>query len=176
MTVKSMARIAAFTALTGAVTVAFPSIPLSALNISVTLQTLAVMLAGVLLKPAEAFLSMLLYIALGVIGLPVFSNLQSGPAVLIGPTSGFIIAFPFSACLISLFRGKGSFFRLLVLNLIFGVAFIYLAGAVTLSLQLKTPYFRALSGMALFLLPDGAKAALSAWLGSRIGKHIKLLG
>lgn len=171
-----MVSVSAFTAMMCVLTVVFPSVPLSALNVSVTLQTLVVMMAGIMLRPAEAFLSMVLYITIGIIVLPVFSNYQSGPSVLAGPTGGFILAFPLAAFLIACFRGDRSFLRLTAVNIIFGVALVYLAGAVSLSLVMSASYFNALSGLAAFFLPDCAKALLAAGLGSKIKEYLKQTG
>ena len=58
-----------------------------------TMQTFAVFLAVLLFGSARGMLSILLYIALGAVGLPVFSSFGGGIGVLIGPTGGYIIGF-----------------------------------------------------------------------------------
>lgn len=69
--------------------------------VPITFQTLAVIFVGLLLKPRYAFLSVAIYIVLGLLGLPVFGG-KSGLAHLLGPTGGFILYFPFGAMLISM--------------------------------------------------------------------------
>ncbi|MGY3729256.1 biotin transporter BioY [Lactococcus termiticola] len=61
--------------------------------VPITLQTLAVGIVASLLRPREAFLSILVYLLLGGVGLPVFSAGGSGFGVLFGPTGGFLLAF-----------------------------------------------------------------------------------
>jgi len=61
---------------------------------------LFVFLSGFLLGPVEAMTSMLLYLTLGAVGLPVFANFSGGIAHLVGPTSGYLWAFPISAFLL----------------------------------------------------------------------------
>jgi biotin transport system substrate-specific component len=93
------------------------SIPLWFTPVPLTLQPLAVLGVGLALGPVAGFLTMLAYLAEGALGLPVFS--QTGPggvAQMIGPTGGYLMAYPF-------------------------VAFI--AGAVTRVLQSRTPRFVA---------------------------------
>jgi biotin transport system substrate-specific component len=64
-----------------------------------TLQTLFVLLAGALLGPRNGALSQLLYLGLGVSGAPVFATGSFGLATLIGPTGGYLLAFPVAAAL-----------------------------------------------------------------------------
>jgi biotin transport system substrate-specific component len=65
--------------------------------VPVTMQTLAVLLVGVSLGAVRGALSMVLYAVLGTVGLPVFSDLESGFGVIAGPTGGYIIGFIFAA-------------------------------------------------------------------------------
>jgi biotin transport system substrate-specific component len=62
-----------------------------------TFQTLAVILAGGLLGSRNGFLSMMLYLGLGMVGLPVFAGGGFGIAKLIGPTGGYLLSFPVAA-------------------------------------------------------------------------------
>ena len=67
-----------------------------------TFQTFAVILAGALLGRKNGFLSMLLYLGLGLTGLPVFSGGGFGLARLIGPTGGYLLSFPIAAYIIGM--------------------------------------------------------------------------
>lgn len=67
--------------------------------VPVTGQTLAVLLVGMTLGAVRGGLSMVLYVALGIVGLPVFSDASSGWGVLAGPTGGYLIGFIASAVL-----------------------------------------------------------------------------
>ncbi|HCD09079.1 MAG TPA: biotin transporter BioY, partial [Thermoanaerobacter sp.] len=80
----------------------FVKIPLPFSPVPITGQTFAVMLAGGLLNPTSAFLSLFIFDLLGAIGIPVFSGLTGGLNVLVGPTGGYILSWPFAAFLISL--------------------------------------------------------------------------
>jgi biotin transport system substrate-specific component len=65
-----------------------------------TFQTFAVILAGGMLGSRKGFLSMLLYLSLGLAGLPVFAGGGLGLAKLIGPTGGYLLSFPVAAFLV----------------------------------------------------------------------------
>ncbi|MEG1613238.1 MAG: biotin transporter BioY [Clostridia bacterium] len=90
---RSLAYIALFTALTAVS--AFIRIPFA---IPFTLQTLACMVAGLMLPKREAVMSQVLYLALGLIGIPIFTN-GGGFAYVLEPTFGYALFLP-CACLI----------------------------------------------------------------------------
>ncbi|WP_430626293.1 biotin transporter BioY [Sulfobacillus thermotolerans] len=66
-----------------------------------TLQVLGVYLAGGLLPPRWAFMSMITYVLLGVLGLPVFAEGSHGIGILLGPFGGYLWAYPPAAWLIA---------------------------------------------------------------------------
>lgn len=92
-----LALIASFAALI-AVCALLPAIPIGGL-VPITLQTFGVILAGAVLGARRGFLAVVLYLAVGAIGLPVFSGGAAGLAPFAGPTVGYLIAFPFAAWL-----------------------------------------------------------------------------
>jgi len=65
--------------------------------VPITLQTLAVMAVSMTFSPRSAFLSMVLYLAVGSLGAPVFANGVSGFGWLAAKTGGYLFAFPFAA-------------------------------------------------------------------------------
>lgn len=74
------------------------SIPLFFTPVPMTLQTFAVVLIGMALGPVAGFSTMLLYLAEGAAGLPVFSPQgPGGVAQLLGPTAGFLFSYPLAA-------------------------------------------------------------------------------
>lgn len=93
-----LSLIAVFAALIAALSMV-PGIPVGPLGVPITLQTLGVVLAGVVLGPGRGTAAVLLYLAAGLIGLPVFSGFSGGVGVLAGPSAGYLLAFPFAALL-----------------------------------------------------------------------------
>ncbi len=90
-----LALIAVFAALIAAFSLT-PAIPIG-IGVPITLQTLAVVLAGLVLGPLRGFLATVLYLAVGFAGLPVFAGGAAGIAVLAKPSVGYLLAFPLGA-------------------------------------------------------------------------------
>ncbi|MBV1906503.1 MAG: biotin transporter BioY [Pseudomonadales bacterium] len=65
--------------------------------IPITLQSLLILLTGIILGPKFGALVIFAYLGLGAIGLPVFSGGSSGIEKLWGPSAGFLLSFPFAA-------------------------------------------------------------------------------
>ncbi|MCR4896455.1 MAG: biotin transporter BioY [Lachnospiraceae bacterium] len=99
--VADTCRIGLFTALICVIS-QLPGIPLPG-GVPMTLQTLILPLAGIILGPVNGTIASLIYLLLGIVGLPVFSGFKGGFGVLMGATGGFIISFP----LLPLFAGLG---------------------------------------------------------------------
>lgn len=74
-----------------------PPIPVGNFGVPITLQTLGVALAGLVLGPWRGFAAAGLYVALGLLGLPIFANFAGGLGVLAGPSVGYLLAFPITA-------------------------------------------------------------------------------
>jgi biotin transport system substrate-specific component len=92
------------------------SLPLPFTAVPLTLQTFAVILIGMVLGPVAGFSCMVLYLAEGAAGLPVFSpHGIGGVAQLMGPTAGFLFSYPLAAAAAGLFtrtiRVSNSSFR-----------------------------------------------------------------
>lgn len=88
-TTKELVLTAMFTALIAVCSII--SIPIG--EISFTLQTFAVFCALNIIGGRNGLFSVLVYILLGCVGLPVFSKMQSGAGVITGPTGGYILGF-----------------------------------------------------------------------------------
>jgi biotin transport system substrate-specific component len=74
------------------------SVPLPFTPVPLTLQNFGVLLVGLALGPRRAFAALFLYLAEGLMGMPVFSPTgPGGVAQLLGPTGGFLLAYPFVA-------------------------------------------------------------------------------
>ena len=85
------------------------SLPLPFTPVPLTLQNFAVLVVGVLLGPGAAFSAMMLYLAEGAIGLPVFSPTGlGGVAQLLGPTGGYLLSYPLAAAVAGLARNISS--------------------------------------------------------------------
>ena len=161
---QSVALVAVFTALLVAAAVV-PGIPVGGFGVPVTLQTLAVMLTGLVLGPLRGGLAVLLYLLLGFVGLPVFSRGQSGLQVLSGPTAGYLVSFLVAAAVVGVaarivVRGTSRSLwvpLLLVASFATTVAVVHVLGVVGLMVNLRLPLSAAISADLPFLPGDLAK-------------------
>ena len=92
---------AAFTAVCAIIT-----IPLPVTLVTINLALLAVFLTGALLPKGAALGAQAVYLLLGLVGVPVFAGFAAGPGILMGPTGGYLIAYPVMAFLIALVKEK----------------------------------------------------------------------
>ena len=69
------------------------SLPLPFSPVPLVLSNMAAVIAGILLGPRDGVICMLVYLALGTAGLPVFAGFHGGLGVLVGPTGGYLIGF-----------------------------------------------------------------------------------
>lgn len=160
MNPREASLVAVFAALTsvGAM-LSFPMGP-----VPITFQTFFVYLAGGLLGPRLGALSQLVYLLMGLSGMPVFSSFHSGPSILAGPTAGYLISFPACSFISGIARGKGFLRSVLFLSL--GTVIVYLSGVLWLS-----AFFGYQNALRLGLLPfipgDSIKILLAAYVMSR---------
>lgn len=98
ITVKELAIAAVLTA----ITCVLAPISISIEPVPISLGVFCILLIGAMLRPHLAVLSVLVYILIGAVGVPVFSNFQGGFQKLIGPTGGFLFAYPFMVLITSL--------------------------------------------------------------------------
>jgi biotin transport system substrate-specific component len=155
---------AAATSATAPVDMVHPLAP----NVPITLQTLWVYLAGIVLGPLWAGVAFTLYLLAGLIGLPVFAGGNAGLGVLLGPTGGFLVGFPLAAMAIgAVAHGADGLNPLdsipiprLVAALVVGTAVVYVAGAVGYALVQAIGLLAAVSAVVVPFLPvAGLKVA-----------------
>ncbi|MDF1479889.1 biotin transporter BioY [Leifsonia sp. H3M29-4] len=158
--------IAAGAALTAiAAQIAVPMFP-----VPITGQTLAVLLVGMSLGAVRGGLSMGLYAALGIVGLPVFSDASSGWGVIAGPTGGYIIGFVLAAVLTGWLAQLTWDRKVLKAFLAFlaGTAVTFIAGNIWLAAWLGAAGFPndldsvLRAGLYPFIIGGVIKAALGA--------------
>ncbi len=161
---QSVALVAVFTALLVAAAVV-PGIPVGGLGVPLTLQTLAVVLTGLVLGPVRGAVAVALYLVLGFVGLPVFSRGQSGLQVLSGPTAGYLVSFIVAAFVVGLAalfvvrRTRRALWAplLVAASFVTSVAVVHVLGVVGLMVNLRLPLSAAVSADLPFLPGDLVK-------------------
>ena len=135
--------------------------------VPITGQTFAVLLAGALLGSKRGALSQLTYLGLGAMGAPIFAGWMGGPAVLMGPTGGYLIGFVAAAFVVGLLAERGWDRRTwsMALAMLVGNIVIYVFGLSWLSIWLGhfAPKSSVLAtGLYPFIPGDLLKIVLAA--------------
>lgn len=113
---------------------AWVAVPLPGTAVPMTLQPLFVILAGTILGPWAGAAAMASYLAVGAAGAPVFSGGHAGLPWLMGPTGGYLLAYPLAAFAVGLLAGRSHRLVRLLPALAAGLALIYLGGVSQLAI------------------------------------------
>lgn len=168
--VKDIAYIAVFVAL---ITVcSYIQVPLP---VPFTLQLFAIFLAIYLLGPFKSFLTILLYLLLGLIGVPVFANFKAGISAFYSPTGGFLIGFlivPLIYLPFYLLNNKNEIFY--IISMIIGLLITYIIGSLFFIYVFKKGEISLLSALTItvfpFIIPDILKLILAYFIGKILKK------
>jgi biotin transport system substrate-specific component len=160
----------ALTAIGAWIIIPFPLVP-------ITLQTLFLSLAAALLGGYLGALSQIIYICLGIIGLPVFSGGKAGFGVLMGPTGGYLVGFILGAYitgkLIELREKPG--LAWMTGSMFAGLAVIYALGIVQLMMVAQLSLEKAIAVGFLPIIPgEFIKMPAAAYITLKIRDRIKL--
>lgn len=153
---------AAITALAAQVRIPLPFTP-----VPITGQTFAVLLTGAALGWKLGSAGQLLYIGVGALGAPVFTDASGGVEVLTGATGGYLVGFVFAAALVGrLAEGRQDrTFSTMFTAFILGSLVIYVFGVVGLMASTGWPLVEAVEkGVVPFLLGDLVKAGVAGLL------------
>lgn len=148
------------------------SIPIGVVPISFT--NLAIYFALYTIGMKKGTLSYIIYMLIGLTGIPVFSSFTGGPTKLLGPTGGYIIGFIFMALIAGLFID--AFFEkwyLCFTGMVLGTAVCYVFGTLWLSYQANISTSAALvAGVIPFIPGDLTKIFIAAFIGPQIRKRL----
>ena len=151
---------------------AYIIIPLPFSLSPLALQTMIVNLTGYVLNAKQAFMTMLVYLLVGLAGVPVFTGGSAGPGKLFGPTGGYIIGFLFTAVFLAYFKGeKYNFKRYALPGCVIGIPLIYVFGVVQLKLITGMGWDKAIMTGALPFIPlDIVKCLAAAVIAGPINR------
>ena len=159
-------------------------VPVPFSPVPMTLQPLAVLAVGGLLGGAGGLLALVLYLMLGVLGLPVFApGGLPGALRLIGPTGGYLLAFPLAAGLTGVLAGwalaygrvTGRAVLGVLLACALGMVIIHAGGVAQLALLGGDPALAMRVGFVPFLTGDLLKVGLAAALILAAGPRVRSL-
>ena len=171
-------------AVTAWVTVPIGPVPLS-------LSPLAIFFTLFALKPRDAFIAICGYVALGAIGLPVFTGFRGGIGALFGPTGGFIMGFVVGACIVlplshllskraafasdqrATFLGgqvkRGFLLRSLIVGVCFAAIYYVFGWLWLMWVGQLTAEAAFVAAVAPFVVPDLLKMLLAVFLAQAVG-------
>ncbi|MCM1099648.1 MAG: biotin transporter BioY [Ruminococcus flavefaciens] len=175
----SVKRIALAGLLTAVICVLSPfalHIPISPVPIS--LGMLAIYFVVSVAGRKLGTISVLIYILLGLVGVPVFTDFTAGPGKLLGPTGGYIIGYIFLALISGFFVDRfGRNLLLCIPGMVLGTCVCYLFGTLWLQYQMQLTFPQALlAGVIPYIPADLVKLALAMTVGSQIRKRLVKAG
>lgn len=174
LSLKDMILISIFTAILAAL--AYIAIPMPFSPVPVTGQTFGIMLVGMILGKKRGVVSILLLIALGAIGVPVFSGARAGLGVVFGPTGGYIISWLAAVVVIDIiYKTIKGFKGALLAGFIGGVVVVYAIGVpwLAFSTGMSIPAAFMVGGLP-FIPGDLFKVAVASWTAIRVPKQFTL--
>ena len=147
------------------------TLPLPFTPVPLTVQNFGVLLVALALGSKRGFAALALYLVEGASGMPVFSPIGAGgPAQLLGPTGGYLLAYPVVAFVVGLIaeRGAKSFARYLVAG-IAGELVLFLGGLGWLLVLFRGSWLMAAQfGLYPFLFAEIVKVMVAAGATSRV--------
>ena len=171
---RDVALVATFAALIVVLSLV-PAVPVGAAGVPITLQTLGIMLAALVLGPWRGLAAVAVYVALGAAGLPVFAGGGAGLGVLAGPSAGYIFGwFPGAVvtgvvALLAVRRTRGRLPLLILAAALGGVVVTYLGGWLGLMVVLGySPVQAVVAGVLPYLPGDGIKVVLAAFVAASV--------
>lgn len=155
------------------------SIPMG--EVPITLQTFAVFLAVGLLGGKLGTISVLVYVLLGAIGVPVFAGFSGGIGVILGTTGGYIVGFIFSALFMWLIEHIfGNKAIISIISMVMGLIICYAVGTIWFMVVYTKNTGAIGLGSVLswcvipFIIPDIIKIALAFIITNRVKKHVRI--
>ncbi len=144
------------------------TIPLPFLGVPLTLQSFGIVLSSYMQNKKCAVLSVLLYILLGIMGLPVFSGFSGGIAILFSQNGGFIAGFLFLAFFAASEKNKS------ILKGLIGLALCHILGVIWFSLIFKTNILHSFLLCSLpYIIKDIISVVAAFYISKRLTKVIQ---
>jgi biotin transport system substrate-specific component len=137
------------------------AVPVPFSPVPMTLQPLAVLVVGGLLGASGGVAALVTYLALGIMDLPVFAGGSSGVWHLMGPTGGYLLAFPLAAGVTGALVGRSTGVLRVLLACAFGMVVIHVGGVTQLALLGGDPRLALRVGFVPFLTGDLLKVGLA---------------
>ncbi|MEG1152075.1 MAG: biotin transporter BioY [Oscillospiraceae bacterium] len=170
---KSITKNLVLTSLFAAITAVLAQIAIPIGPVPFSLGIMGAFLAGLMLKPIWAFGSMLLYITIGAIGIPVFASFGAGATTLFGKTGGYLLGYMAISFIIALSYKIKNKLWCIAIGMAVGLIICYAIGTIWFMFLTNSDLFAALSLCVFpFIIPDIMKAVFSYYLAAKIKKRL----
>jgi biotin transport system substrate-specific component len=151
------------------------TVPVPLSPVPMTLQPLAVLAVGGVLGASRGGAALLLYLALGMLGLPVFAGGSGGLLHVLGPTGGYLLAFPAAAAVAGRMAGPVPTLGRVLLGCALAMAVIHAGGAAQLAALGGDAGLALRVGFVPFLTGDLLKVGLAAAVILGLGPKLRTL-
>lgn len=172
MEINKIVSIALMTAIICVISPFAIAIPVSPVPIS--LATLAIYLTVMILGWKDGTISVLLYVLIGLVGVPVFTGFNGGAGKILGPTGGYIIGYVFLAFVSGFFiNDSRNYYFEKLFGMLLGTVVLYVFGSLWLAKQSNMSLAAAFTvGVFPFIIGDVIKMVVALFVGIRIRKAL----
>lgn len=151
------------------------SVPLSFTPVPISLANLIIYISAGILGAKKGAMSVIIYLLIGAVGVPVYAGWTAGFQRIAGPTGGYLIGFIFialiSGLIIEKFENK---IYMYAIGMILGTIVCYILGSVWLSMEMNLNFSKALLlGVIPYLLGDAIKVVLATVLCYSLKARLK---
>lgn len=178
MNTKDIVYVALFAALTAALGV-FPPVTVPLIGVPITAQSMGAMLAGAILGARRGALALVLLLVLVAVGLPLLAGGKGGFGVFLGPSAGFLFAWPLTAFvtgrLFERYWTRLTFWNAVLFLAIGGIVVLYPIGILWISAIAKIPVATAAVSSAAFIPGDVVKIVLTAVVALAVKRSYPLI-
>lgn len=165
MSTRDLVAIALFAAITAALGV-FPPLTIPVIGVPVTAQSMGALLAGAIIGSRRGGLAILVFLLLVAAGLPLLAGGRGGFGVFLGPSGGFLLAWPLVAFTTGLlyerYWSRLGFASASLILLVTGIVLLYPIGIAWIALIAGVPILGAATASAAFIPGDIVKIAITA--------------
>lgn len=178
MNTRDVVFIALFASIMAALGV-FPAITLPVIGVPITAQSLGPMLAGGIIGARRGALSMVLFLVLVAMGMPLLAGGRGGFGVFLGPSGGFILSWIVAAFIIGLlverFWSKLDYVRAFIVCAFGGILVVYILGIPWVAFAAKISLWVAFTGSLPFIPGDIIKALIASGVIVTVAKSYPVI-
>lgn len=154
----------------------FVSIPLTFTPIPIVLQNIMVLFSSIILGPLWGSVSVLIFLVMGLCGLPVFSGFQGGVARFLSPTGGFLYGYLIASFITGIISWKTNKKFIIFISLVCGILTMYSTGLIHFIIVTDKTLKEALVMCILpYIIPDLIKCLIFTFISERVKYYSNII-